>query len=94
MTSDPAGSLADEAAKLFAAISGQAAESQACDDPVCRRCPWCRWARATSAASPEVRRHLASAATSLAMALKSFLETVPEHTSTPPPIEKIDLTED
>jgi hypothetical protein len=121
MSSEPVGSLAEEAARLIAAVQAwtqdprprqtehdaggaQAAEDgldEALDgdghDPMsieCRYCPLCALARMAKATTPEVRDHLSSAALSLALALKGFLDnngSVPEEGI---PVEKIDLAED
>lgn len=102
MTSDTAGTLAEEAARLVAAMQSWADDredgsaEQAHDplSPACRYCPLCSLARLAMGASPEVRDHLVGAVTSLALAAKALLETVPERAADPSPVEKIDLTED
>lgn len=99
------GSLAQEAAKLFSALSDYAREqggqvgSTAADsaagfadhatrfardidehlatgDAECRYCPICRTVHAVRGLSPEVKTHLAAAASSLAQAAAGALATV------------------
>jgi hypothetical protein len=63
--------------------------------PECRYCPICAVGRAARAVTPEVREHLTSAALSLAMALKSFVdEAMSPPSDGAPPVEKIDVAED
>jgi hypothetical protein len=106
----PVGTLAEEAAKLFSALQGWAAEHGAPDDGVyvedheagqhisaeCRYCPLCNLARFARAASPEVREHLTSAALSMTLAVKGLLEGVERQRPERrrDPVEKIDLMED
>ncbi len=117
MTSEPIGSVAEEAAKLFAAMvewtgrrppprddpdrpaSGDLHLHSLGDDAAasaeCRFCPLCQVARHARSTNPEIRAHLASAATSLALALKSLLDSVEHPNRDPGPgLEKIDLAED
>jgi hypothetical protein len=122
MTSEPVGTVAEEAAKLFAAVSDWAISSGsngtgtngaagagssghehadlAEGSPECRLCPWCQLLRHARAATPEVREHFTSAATSLAFAIKGLLDNL-EYTGSrhnrsgrDPGVEKIDLMED
>jgi hypothetical protein len=59
----------------------------------CRYCPICRAVQVFRSASPEVREHLTTAATSLAQAAAAALATaVPEDRR--PGVEHIDLTDD
>ena len=59
----------------------------------CRYCPICRVVQVFRSASPEVREHLAAAATSLAQAAAAALATtVPEAGRSG--VEHIDLTDD
>ena len=59
----------------------------------CRYCPICRAVQAFRAASPEVREHLTTAATSLAQAVAAALATnVPDGRRAG--VEHIDLTDD
>jgi hypothetical protein len=112
---EPVGSVGEEAAKLFAALSGwakdqggdyagsaagaAAAMSQtmhsmnehiATDAEECRYCPVCQVIHAVRSTSPEVKAHLAVAASSLMQAAAGVLAT-----QVPPdrkgPVEKIDL---
>lgn len=69
---DPLGSAAEEAARLFAAVSGwardQAAdvgEHLATDAAECTYCPICRTVHLLREVTPEVREHLSTAASSL-----------------------------
>lgn len=115
------GSLAEEATKLFGAISGWAREhgeeaghaaagfaSQAADaarnvdehlatgSAECTVCPICRTVHAVRELSPEVKTHLAVAATSLMQAAAGVLATVvpPEGRTRTAGVEKIDLDDD
>jgi hypothetical protein len=103
---DPVGSLAEEAAKLLGAVSGWAKEhgdgwSTLGDDlhehlatgsPECTWCPICRTVSAFRQTSPEVRAHLASAASSLMMAVSGMMATRPA--SGAEGVERIDLDEE
>ena len=98
------GSVGEEAAKLFGALSDWARESDAgpglgsglsglaghaagalrdldqhvaTGAPECTYCPVCRTVHVVRAASPEVRAHLASAASSFLQAVAGVLATVP-----------------
>lgn len=70
------GSVADEAAKLFGALSDWA---RGVDDHIatgaeeCTYCPICRTVHVVRQASPEVRTHLAMAAASLMQAAAGIL---------------------
>jgi hypothetical protein len=118
MTREPVGSLAEEAAKLVAALTsmsgspsggGRAESAEHVNDgehtdhedhdPLsteCRYCPICAVARTAKSVTPEVREHLMSAAASLLLALKGFLDEAAASASaaTASPVEKIDLAED
>jgi hypothetical protein len=117
MTPEPLGSLAEEAAKLVAALSSSPSGGRPDDandgdhppdhghanhDPLsaeCRYCPLCALARAARSMTPEVREHLASAATSLLLAARGFVEEAMAKADgatdgTPTPVEKIDVAED
>jgi hypothetical protein len=106
---EPVGSVAEEAAKLFGALSGWAREHGegvgamadsltgelhdhlATGSPECAWCPVCRTVAAVRQTSPEVRAHLASAASSLMMAVSGMMAT-----PSPTPdgaVEHIDLDE-
>lgn len=88
----------------FSGFAGHAAESlRNVDEHIatgaeeCRYCPLCRGVHAVRSTTPEVRAHLATAATSLVQAVAGLLATaVPtdragERTS---PVEHIDLDDD
>jgi len=114
------GSLADEAAKLFGALSGwarehageageglsglaaqAAASAHEVDDHLatgsaeCTVCPICRTVHAVRQLSPEVRAHLASAATSLAHAATTLMATHVSPDDAPSPdVEHIRLDDE
>jgi hypothetical protein len=70
------GSVADEAAKLFGALSGWAREANehvATGAEECTYCPICRTVHVVRLASPEVRTHLALAAANLMQAAAGIL---------------------
>jgi hypothetical protein len=116
---EPIGSLGEEAAKLFTALSGwakdqgaQGADSAAgaafafgdmlkdVNDHIatggqdCKYCPVCQVISAVRATSPEVKAHLAIAASSLMHAAAGVLATqVPEDKKTGP-VEKINLDDE
>lgn len=115
---EPVGSVGEEAAKLFAALSGWARdqgtdyagsaagaaaamsetlhnvnEHIATGSADCRYCPVCQVIHAVRTTSPEVKAHLAVAASSLMHAAAGVLATqVPTEKS--PSVEKIDLDDD
>jgi hypothetical protein len=101
---EPVGSLAEEAAKLFAAIQAWAGDheepaegSHPHVDPAsaeCRWCPLCQVVRMARATSPDVREHLSQAALSLALAVRGLLEDSEGTARRAAPVEKIDLTEE
>jgi len=101
---DAVGSAAEEAVRLFGALSASVGEwardaSRSIDehvatgDPECRYCPVCRTVHVLREATPEVREHLAGAAASLMQAAASVLAAA----ATPPgsrrsaTVERIDL---
>jgi hypothetical protein len=112
---EPIGSVGEEAAKLFAALSGWARDqgvdyagsaagaAAAMSDTMhsindhiatgaeeCRYCPVCQVIHAVRTTSPEVKAHLAVAASSLMHAAAGLLAThVPQDKASP--VEKIDL---
>ncbi|HET6167997.1 MAG TPA: hypothetical protein VFE07_14290 [Marmoricola sp.] len=112
---EPIGSVGEEAAKLFAALSGWARDQgtdyagsaagaaaamsdtmQSINDHIatgsedCRYCPVCQVIHAVRTTSPEVKAHLAVAASSLMHAAAGVLATqVPQDKASP--VEKIDL---
>ena len=112
---EPVGSVGEEAAKLFAALStwardqgtehvGNAAgaaaamsetlhtvnEHIATGSADCRYCPVCQAIHVVRSTSPEVRAHLAVAASSLLHAAAGLLGT-PVPPDRKGPVEKIDL---
>jgi hypothetical protein len=117
---DDVGSLADEAAKLFGALSGwarehageageglssmaaQAAASAhevndhlATGSAECTVCPICRTVHAVRQLSPEVKAHLATAATSLAQAATLLMATTaPSEGAGSSDVERIDLDDE
>jgi hypothetical protein len=104
---EPVGTLAEEAAKLLAAVHVWAGDSTAASgdvdqdaadaghDPAeCHWCPLCRLVRMARSTSPEVREHLSQAAVSLALAVKGLLEDPVTTTRRETPLEKIDVTEE
>lgn len=113
------GSLAEEAAKLLAALEAWASDPAdgghgvpsdgvgspfrefdghiATDGAECRYCPLCRVIGAMRATSPEVRRHLSTAVSSLLQAASEMLATREDGGSTSRSgggVERIDLTDD
>jgi hypothetical protein len=112
---EPVGSVGEEAAKLFAALSGWARdqgadyagsaagaasamtetvhtinEHIATSSEDCKYCPVCQVIHAVRTTSPEVKEHLAVAASSLMHAAAGVLAThVPSDKASP--VEKIDL---
>jgi hypothetical protein len=106
---EPVGTLAEEAAKLLAALqvrvgdsagdrgedaeSGQPGGQHAHEPAECEWCPICRLVRTAKATSPEVRAHLSQAVVSLALAVKGLLDD-PMTARRETPLEKIDLTEE
>lgn len=120
--SDGVGTLAEEAARLFGALSGLAREHGAdlheglCDlsdraataarevdehlatgGDECTFCPVCRAIHFVRETSPEVRDHLAVAASSLMQAAAGLLATAAvadQRTGTGPGVEHIDLDGD
>jgi hypothetical protein len=73
------GSVADEAAKLFGALSDWARDANehiATGAEECTYCPICRTVHVVRLASPEVRTHLAMAAANLMQAAAGILSAV------------------
>lgn len=96
---EPVGSVGEEAAKLLGAFAGMLRDVDAhvaTDDPECRWCPICRTVHLVRETSPEVRAHLAAAASSLVQAAAGLLAThVPgEQQAGAAGVERIDLDED
>ena len=96
---EPLGNVGEEAAKLFTALQDWARESAAGDDHShapeqggeCAWCPLCRGAALVRHTSPEVKAHLAVAASSLLQAAAGLVAA-----TQPPPapatgVQKIDL---
>lgn len=116
---EPIGSVGEEAAKLFTALSGWAKDqgadyagsaagaTSAMSEMIgnvnehiatggadCKYCPVCQVISAVRSTSPEVKAHLAVAASSLMHAAAGVLATqVPSDAKTSP-VEKINLDED
>lgn len=103
---EPVGSVAEEAAKLFGAVAGWAREHGdgfstfgddlhehlATGDAACTWCPICRTVTAVRQTSPEVRAHLAGAASSLMLAVSGMMATHPSAQDTG--VERIDLDDE
>jgi hypothetical protein len=99
---DRIGSAAEEAAKLFGALSGWASglghdldAHLATGDAECTYCPICRTVHVLREASPEIKGHLASAAASLMQAAAGFLAAAASSTGSSGEraagVERIDL---
>lgn len=120
-TGEPVGSVGEEAAKLFGALSdwareqgsesidnaagaahhlaqavGEVGEHVATGGEDCRYCPLCQAIHVVRQTSPEVRAHLAQAASSLMQAASGLLATRPGHPAgrATAGVEKIDLDDD
>jgi hypothetical protein len=98
MGGESVGSVGEEAAKLFGALAGLASDVSDHVDtgsPECSYCPICRTVHVIRQASPEVRDHLATAATSLMQAAAGVLAATARAGSHPSPhVEHIDLDAD
>ncbi len=73
---DGVGDLGEEAARLLGVLAGftrSVDEHVATGAPECEWCPVCRAVHVVRSASPEVRDHLATAASSLLQAAASLL---------------------
>ena len=75
------GTIAEEAAKLLGALSDWARDAAgeehlATGAPECTYCPVCRTVHAVRELSPEVRAHLATAATSALQAVAGLVSAV------------------
>ncbi|MFT4010080.1 MAG: hypothetical protein QM655_08570 [Nocardioidaceae bacterium] len=104
------GSIAEEAAKLMAALSGLSTGQQPLADavrnvgehvghgPDCRYCPVCQLINVVRDARPEVKQGLTTAATALLQVAQALLETTPQPEARAErrdePVEKIDLDEE
>lgn len=116
---EPIGSVGEEAAKLFVALSGWAKDhgadtagsafgaAQAVGETIhnvnehiatggadCTYCPLCQVISVVRTTSPEVKAHLAVAASSLMHAAAGFLATQVPNEPTTSPVEKIDLDDE
>ena len=92
------GSVGEEAAKLFGALSDWAGThgEEAATSPECTWCPVCRTVHAVRHASPEVRAQLTTAAQSLLSAASALLAAAQQPPSSAPAsrVEKIDLEDE
>jgi len=112
---EEAGSVGEEAAKLFSVLSGWATDTgvvsadagqgmvdalRGIDEHIatggedCRYCPVCQVIHAVRHTSPEVKAHLASAASSLMHAAAGVLATQVPRSDRPSGVEKIDLDDE
>lgn len=116
---EPVGSVGEEAAKLFTALSGWAKDQGvgSADSAVgavgamsdmfsnvnehiatggadCKYCPLCQVISAVRTTSPEVKAHLAVAASSLMHAAAGVLATQVPTDGKASPVEKIDLDDE
>lgn len=92
---EPVGSAAEEAAKLFAAVSEWAAQAAGAIDEhlatgseECRVCPVCQAVSLLRRRDPEVVEHLTQAAGSLLAAFKAAVTPEP---GPRPPVQRIDI---
>lgn len=97
-TGDAAGGLGDLAGQA-AAMAHELNDHIATGSEECRYCPVCRVVHAVRQTSPEVKAHLAVAASSLLQAAAGLMETLPAAQGTPgqargPEVERIDLDAD
>ena len=92
------GSVAEEAAKLFAAAQQWAQQEHGRDEAAaCRYCPICTAVGFLRSTSPEVMEHLESAGLSLLAALRTASEPRAEQPArgrSAGTVDKIDLSED
>jgi hypothetical protein len=79
----------DGAAAMADSLTGELHDHLATGAPECAWCPICRTVAAARQASPEVRAHLASAGSSLMMAVSGMMATRPEGREGN--VERIDL---
>jgi hypothetical protein len=86
------GGLASQAAASMQGINDHIATGST----ECTYCPICRTVHAVRETSPEVRAHLAQAASSLLQAAAGLLATIPppESSGRMPGVERIDLDDD
>jgi hypothetical protein len=94
---EPVGSAAEEAARLFAAVQDWARarfdhEHLATGSVECQVCPVCQGIAALRQVRPETVEHLLDAAASFVAALKSaFPQPAPEGGQKPGPVQHIDV---
>ncbi len=96
---EPLGSVGEEAAKLFTALQDWARENAAGEEHThaaepeaeCAWCPVCRAAALLRQTSPEVKGHLAVAASSLLQAAAGLLAAAQPTGAPDPGVQKIDL---
>jgi hypothetical protein len=84
--------LSDLTESMAGSVADELHEHLATGSPACAWCPVCRTVTAVRETSPEVRAHLASAASSFMLAVSGMMAT-----QTPPPdpsVERIDLDDD
>ena len=93
---DEVGSVEQEALKLLNALQDWATERHvATGGPECAFCPVCQVIHTVRGASPEVRTHLATAASSLLQAAAGLLATrVPESGPERAGVQKIHLDDE
>jgi hypothetical protein len=80
MTKEPVGSVADEAAKLFAALhrNGKEPEAEPQLGADCQWCPVCQLIHRVRQCSPETMEHLAAAAAGVLGSLRALLDAAAE----------------
>ena len=90
------GSVGQEALKLLNAIQDWATEEHvATSAQECAFCPLCQVIHRVSGARPEVRTHLAAAASSLLQAANALMETrVPDRAPERGGVQRIELDEE
>jgi len=98
---EPVGSLGEEAARLLGTLADWARDLDdhiATGDPECKYCPVCRGVHVVRQASPEVRAHLATAATSFLQAAAGMLAAAtpadPGQDPARPSVQHIDLDDE
>ncbi|SOD74376.1 hypothetical protein SAMN05892883_3560 [Jatrophihabitans sp. GAS493] len=93
--SEPLGSVADEASKLFAAMQDWAAHNLgdashiATGAPECTWCPICQVISVLRGDRPEVSEKIATAATAAVEALRALLEAATTRPTTQRPVQHI-----
>jgi len=94
--SEPVGSLAEEAAKLFGAAEewwrDHAPAVEAHTGPECKVCPLCQVLSVVRTAQPEVFEHLATAADAFVQAVRAAVEAYVTPRRADVPVERIDIT--